>query len=91
MAIRDASMFFRFPIRVPGGDFETIRARFAEHGVHVRRGVDALLHREGAHAASEFPNTERLFAETVSIPIYPALRDDEQDRVIAACRRVFAG
>jgi dTDP-4-amino-4,6-dideoxygalactose transaminase len=46
-----------------------------------------LLHRPGD--AAHFPMAERLFAETVSLPIYPSLSDADALRVAAAARDVF--
>jgi dTDP-4-amino-4,6-dideoxygalactose transaminase len=86
--LRDRSVFFRFPVKARG-DFDATRARFDRAGVQIRRGVDALLHRAAGHDRSLFPNAERLFAETVSLPIYPSLTEDECVRVIDAARRVF--
>jgi UDP-4-amino-4-deoxy-L-arabinose-oxoglutarate aminotransferase len=88
-ALRDRSVFFRFPVKARG-DFAATRARFDRAGVQVRRGVDALMHRAAGHDRSLFPNAERLFAETVSLPIYPSLTEDECVRVIDAARRVFS-
>lgn len=85
--VRDRSVFFRFPVRTKL-PFDQVRQSFAAEGVHVRRGVDALIHQR-FRVAGHFPNAERLFAETVSLPIYPALSDDEMQRVAAAARRVF--
>jgi UDP-4-amino-4-deoxy-L-arabinose-oxoglutarate aminotransferase len=66
-----------------------MRAEFAAHGVQVRRGVDTLLHRSAGIDSSRFPNAERLFRETLSIPLYPALSDADVDRVIAAAEEVL--
>ena len=82
------SLFFRFPLRV-NGDFERIRGEFAALGVQVRRGVDVLLHRTAGLEAARFPNAERLFEETLSIPLYPALNDSEAARVVAAAEKVL--
>jgi len=78
------SMYFRFPVRVRG-DFEVFRRRFAEWNVEIRRGVDELLHWSFPHPARSFDEAERLFNETISLPIYPALTTAEQETVIAAC------
>lgn len=86
-AIQAKSIFFRFPLRW-AGDFGTIRRRFADRGVQVRKGIDTLLHRTMGLDRGLFPTAEKLYAETVSIPIYPALSDDERDRVVAACLEI---
>ncbi len=83
------SMFFRFPLRCPQG-FTALAERFRELGVNVRRGVDALLHRASGLDRDRFPNAERAFAETVSIPIYPSLTEEQARTVAAACRRILA-
>lgn len=87
-AVRKESIFFRFPVRFKG-DFDTIRQKFAERGVHVRRGVDTLLHHFANPVPRAFPNAERLQLETVSLPIYPALTDGEQETIIDTCWRIF--
>lgn len=87
--VRGASMFYRFPLRAEGADFRDARPRFEGRGVQVRRGVDRLLHRFLGLGRELFPNAERLFRETVSIPIYPALADDEVARVTEAARAVW--
>lgn len=37
------------------------------------------------------PNAETYYAEAISLPIYPDLREDEQRKVIAEVRRAIAG
>jgi dTDP-4-amino-4,6-dideoxygalactose transaminase len=87
-ALRDRSLFFRFPVRVTKA-FDVVQAEFAADQVHVRHGVDAMLH-VPCDAAGVFETTERCFAQTVSLPIYPSLTDAEQERVIASARRALA-
>ncbi len=86
--IRDRSMFFRFPIKIHDS-FDECRDRFDALGVQVRRGVDALLHRTLAPDDGGFAGAERLFRETLSIPLYPALTDGHVETVIAACRKLW--
>lgn len=38
------------------------------------------------HRVSDFPGAQRYYAQTLSLPMYPALTDDDVDRVIAAVR-----
>ena len=37
----------------------------------------------------DFPHAESISARIVSLPLFPAMRDDDQDRVIAAMRDLF--
>jgi UDP-4-amino-4-deoxy-L-arabinose-oxoglutarate aminotransferase len=85
---RKRSIFFRFPVR-EGGDFGETRQKFSERDIQVRQGVDVLLHRLIDRGRGSFPTSERLFAEAVSLPIYPALMDEEQERIIQACRDIW--
>jgi len=87
--IFDKSIFFRFPVRLVNMDFDVIRNKFERKGIHVRRGVDALLHRNMKLPDEEFPNASQLFNETLSLPIYPALSITEQDSIIQTAKEIF--
>lgn len=43
----------------------------------------------GNRARTNTPNAEKYYKETLSLPIYPALREHEITRVIRAVRRIF--
>ncbi|MBE9207147.1 DegT/DnrJ/EryC1/StrS family aminotransferase [Nostoc sp. LEGE 06077] len=88
-AINQISIFFRFPVRV-NGNFETYQQQFHHHNIQVRRGVDNLLHRLLGLEPHQFPTAERLFAETVSLPIYPALSNAELQQVVLACHTIWS-
>lgn len=83
-AVKNKSIFFRFPVRIKNLDFQSAKKFFFERGIHVRNGVDALLHRNLGLSDTGFPMASKLFNETLSIPIYPALSDDEQTKIINA-------
>ncbi|MBI4014065.1 MAG: DegT/DnrJ/EryC1/StrS family aminotransferase [Candidatus Rokubacteria bacterium] len=53
-------------------------------GVQARRPVFRPLHRYLGLAPEAFPGTEEAWARAVSLPIYPSLRPEEVDRVLAA-------
>nr|MEE4267004.1 UDP-4-amino-4,6-dideoxy-N-acetyl-beta-L-altrosamine transaminase [Candidatus Krumholzibacteria bacterium] len=36
----------------------------------------------------DFPHTEKYYQETLSLPLFPALTDEDQDRVVAAIKQV---
>lgn len=71
-----ATMHFRFVLSHRAG-LDDAADRFGARGVTVRRGVDELLHRIEGQPDSRFPTACELFETTVSVPIYPALSDQE--------------
>ncbi len=84
------TMWYRFPLRVPGG-IDRWQAAFYRAGIHVRRGVDRLLHRLLKLPDERFPISVRHFEETVSLPIYPALSREEHCRVMESAGEIFSG
>jgi len=59
------------------------------HGIQTQVHYPLPAHRQPAYPSLRhlrLPLTERLHDEVLSLPMGPALRDDEVDRVIAACR-----
>jgi UDP-4-amino-4-deoxy-L-arabinose-oxoglutarate aminotransferase len=87
--VRDKSIFFRFPLRKVAMDFDQIRAAFDAEGIEVRRGVDAMLHRIVGLDRTNFRVAEKLYGETLSIPIYPALTDSMAATVVQGCLRIL--
>ncbi|GAB1849127.1 UDP-4-amino-4-deoxy-L-arabinose aminotransferase [Achromobacter xylosoxidans] len=83
-------MYFRFAVQLPAG-FEVAQAitAFARHGVAVRRPVDSLLHHIRSTTAT-FPMAQALYDRTISLPLYPALSDDDLDVVLSAAHAVFS-
>ncbi len=69
---------FRYTFRLRSDtSFEAAARYFASRGVHLRRGVDALLHRGAGLDDRRFPGACALFSHNASVPFYPALTDDE--------------
>jgi UDP-4-amino-4-deoxy-L-arabinose-oxoglutarate aminotransferase len=81
------SVFYRYPLHFDG-DYDTISDRFAERGVAVGRAVSKLLHRLLGQADEDFPNAVESFNGTVSIPIYPAMSEDDVSMVIDAVKAI---
>jgi len=85
------SSCYRFGIvAAEGMAYEEIEGEFAQRGVIVRRPVKQLCHRTLGIDAGGYPNAEAVFDRVVSLPLYPSLAEDEQQRVIAAAREIFA-
>jgi perosamine synthetase len=80
-------VFYRFIVRV--GDVGRFVRFMAARGVECKRPVFRPLHRYLSRAPGEFPGAEELDRSVVSVPIYPALRPAERDRVASALRAYF--
>lgn len=85
--VASCSMFYRFPVCIHG-DFDSISQQFAAHGITVGRAVAVLLHRLVGMRDDDFPNAVEAFNTTVSIPIYPAMSDDDVSTVVDAVKSV---
>ena len=82
-------IFHQFTIRVDRRD--ALRARLAARGIGHAVYYPTPLHLQPCFARlgyrrGSLPGAERASAEVVSLPIYPELTDEQQDRVIAAVR-----
>ena len=83
-------MWFRFVVTLAEfEDFDDLRARFARYDVQVRRGVDALLHRDGGRPDVDFPNAVRAYERTLSLPMWPAMSDEQVDHAIEVATDVL--
>jgi dTDP-4-amino-4,6-dideoxygalactose transaminase len=69
-------------------DPAAVAQALAARGVAARRPVFRPAHR--ALGLDGFPEADRLWAESLSIPCYPALSDDEAERVARAVAAVLA-
>jgi perosamine synthetase len=83
------SMFFRFPIKLPGG-IQKYRPLFEEKGIRVSNCVDELLHRLAKLPDDRFKMSVSLFDTTISLPIYPALTEDEKNRCVEAAVEIVS-
>jgi dTDP-4-amino-4,6-dideoxygalactose transaminase len=64
-------------------------ARLNARGIAVRRPVFRPLHR--ALGLSGYPEAERLWSMSLSIPCYPSLEDADVDTVAVALAEAVAG
>ncbi len=70
---------YRYIVRT--SDAMSLINRLEERGITARRPVFSPLHRMAA-ASGEFPGTEEAHRTLVSLPIYPALSDEEVETII---------
>jgi len=80
------SIYFRYLLEVPGADAWINRIN--SRGVDCRRPVFKPLHEYLNLNRADYPNADRAQRRSVSVPIYPGLREHEMESVIdriAAC------
>lgn len=72
-------IFFRFPIQIQGSVSNALNF-FSERGVTCARPVFKPIHKY--LQINGFPNTDTVWNNTISIPIYPSLTEKEICRII---------
>ena len=87
-------VFHQYAIRVPANEREAVRQHLSTRGVgsdiyyplplHLQNCFRYLGYEEGA-----FPAAERAAAETLALPIYPELTDEQQDYVVSSIADFF--
>jgi dTDP-4-amino-4,6-dideoxygalactose transaminase len=90
---RATHVFHQYVIRAPRRD--DLRAHLAARGIGSEIYYPVPLHLQAAFKdlgckPGDFPHAERAAAEVLALPIYPELRDDEQQAVVEAIRAFFA-
>jgi len=60
-------------------------------GVHYQAIHTFSAYRKLGWQAGMFPNAERIGRETITLPLFPAMRDTDVDRVVAAVNRILGG
>jgi dTDP-4-amino-4,6-dideoxygalactose transaminase len=81
------SVYHLYVIRI--ADREGLRISLAESGIGTAIHYPVPLHLQTAyvsmgHKQGEFPVTEKVASEILSLPMYPGLKHDEQVRVVAS-------
>jgi len=75
-----------FPFRyiIQTKNLESDLNTFREKGIKVEKPIFRPLHHYLSLDPNLFPNTEKAYKITLSIPLYPALKDNEIETIINA-------
>ena len=90
---RATHVFHQYVVRAPRRD--ALRDHLAARQIGSEIYYPVPLHLQAAlkplgHQPGDFPHAERAAAEVLALPIYPELRDDEQQTVVEAIRAFYA-
>ena len=90
---RAQHVFHQYVIRAPRRD--ELRTHLTALGIGTEIYYPLPLHLQAALAhlgyqPGDFPEAERASAEVLALPMYPELREDEQDTVVDAIRTFYA-
>jgi dTDP-4-amino-4,6-dideoxygalactose transaminase len=75
-------VYYRYVVKIKK-DLAQVISSMKEKGVNCERPVYQPLHRY-LELRSGFRNTDEVFSEALSVPIYPFLTDEEQQMIIKA-------
>jgi len=90
---RARHIFNQYTLRVERRD--ELRDHLTRHGIGHAVYYPVPLHlqecfRELGHRPGDFPEAELAAKEVVSLPVYPELGREQQERVVAAIREFYA-
>lgn len=87
------SSFHLYPIRVPANErrriFDDLRAAGIGVNVHYTAVHLQPWYRATGFGPGDFPEAERYASEAISLPIYPAMTDAQQDEVVSAVKKAL--
>lgn len=82
-------IFYRYVVRVP--EVEQCQAAFARYSVECKRPVFVPLHHLIGDQGRSFLGTDEIYDRALSLPLYPALQEEESRRVADAAGALLGG
>lgn len=85
-------VFHQYTVRITNGDRNGVQQKLQEAGVGTMVYYEKPLHKLPvySHMDVSMPVSERLAAEVLSLPIWPKIERETQDRVIQALKNALA-
>jgi len=74
------NIFYRYVIRT-GKDADSLILSLKKRGIEAKKPVFKPLHRYLGLDKRGFPVTEKVYRSSVSLPIYPALKEAEREKI----------
>jgi perosamine synthetase len=86
-----SNVFQRFLVAILHGNVVDVIRRFAQVGIEVGRGVYPALHQFLAIRKDVFPMAEWAVRSLLSIPIHPALTQEQAEKLLRTSDAIFSG
>jgi UDP-4-amino-4,6-dideoxy-N-acetyl-beta-L-altrosamine transaminase len=84
------SAYHLYPVRVPEAIRSTVFQSLREAGIGVNVHYIPVhlqpYYKARGFARGDYPASESYYAEAISLPLYPAMTDEQQDQVVAALK-----
>jgi dTDP-4-amino-4,6-dideoxygalactose transaminase len=86
----------QYAVRVKNGQRDQLRAHLAENGVGSEIYYPIPVHEQECYQdlgidSDTLPETRSACQEILNLPIFPGLREEEQERVVQCLKQYFAG
>jgi perosamine synthetase len=79
-------VYYRYIIQIKK-NLESIENYFLDNNIMCRRSINGLLHKY-ANTPGNFPNAEYAISNTLSIPIYPSLSNEDLEKITIVLKDV---
>jgi len=83
----EGSVYYRFFVQGIYGNSNIIRLRLIDNNIDCAQGAVSLLSRIFA-LTERFPNSEKIWSELISIPIYPGLKPTEFGSIVKVLNKI---
>ena len=79
-------VYHQYTVRIPGGRRDRVRQRLSEAGIESAIYYPVPIHRQVIYdlPAGTCPNAEAAAAEVLSLPMWPGITAEQQERVVEA-------
>ncbi len=83
-------VYHQYTVRIAGGRRDAVAEALRRSGIATMIYYPHTLERYGGRVVDDLPHAHAAAAEALSLPVFPTLGSDAQDRVVDALRRALA-